>query len=140
MTDTSTRRVTIIRESLGSYLATNDKGATLRFGASTEDTLSPVELLLAAVAGCSGMDLDYVTSRRAEPLRFDAVSEAEYIKDDTGNILKDIKVTFTLAFPEGEDGDRARDRIESALQSSHDRTCTVSRTIEQGTTVRLLEG
>jgi uncharacterized OsmC-like protein len=139
MTDISTRRVTIIRESLGTYLATNDKGATIRFGASTEDTFSPVELLLAAVAGCSGMDLDYITSRRAEPSRFDAVSEAEYIKDDTGNILKNIRVTFALAFPEGENGDRARDRIESALTSSHDRTCTVSRTIEQGTPVTLLQ-
>lgn len=125
---------------MGSYLATNDKGARLRFGASSEDTLSPVELLLAAVAGCSGMDLDYITSRRAEPLNFDAVSEAQYVKDDTGNILKDIRVTFSVRFPEGTEGDAARDRITSALTSSHDRTCTVSRTIEKGTTVTLLEG
>jgi uncharacterized OsmC-like protein len=138
MTDISHRRVTLTRESLGTYLATNDRGATLRFGASTDVTFSPVELLLVAVAGCSGMDLDYMTSRRAEPVRFEALSEAEYIKDDTGNILKDIRVTFGLTFPEGEDGDRARARIESALRVSHEKTCTVSRTIESGTTITLL--
>lgn len=140
MADTSQRRVRITREALGSYKATNDKGATLHFGASTEDSFSPVELLLTAVAGCSGMDVDYMTSRRAEPLRFEAVSEAEYAKDDTGNILRGITVTFGLSFPEGEDGDRARDRVSSALRVAHDKTCTVSRTIEAGTTVTLVEG
>ncbi|MCJ7827300.1 MAG: OsmC family protein [Demequinaceae bacterium] len=139
MTETSKRPVTITRESLGSYLAANGKGATLRFGSSTEETFSPVELLLVAVAGCSGMDLDYMTSRRAEPLLFKAVSEADYVKDETGNVLRDIRVTFSLAFPEGEGGDKARARIASALKTSHDRTCTVSRTIEAGTKVTLLE-
>lgn len=135
MTEISSLRVAFTRDSLGSYLAANDKGATLRFGKSTEVTFSPVELLLTAIAGCTGMDLDYITSRRAEPLHFEAVSEADYVKDETGNILKDIRVTFHVTFPMGEDGDKARDRIPSALQSSHDRTCIVSRTLEKGATV-----
>lgn len=135
MTEISSRRITFTRDSLGSYLATNGKGATLRFGISSDETFSPVELLLTAIAGCSGMDLDYITARRAEPLRFEAVSEADYIKDESGSILENILVTFDVEFPEGEDGDKARDRIPSALQSSHDRTCTVSRTVERGTAV-----
>lgn len=137
MTETTSRRVSFTRQSLGSYVATNDKGATLRFGVSSNETFSPVELLLTAIAGCSGMDLDYPTSRRAEPLRFEAVSEADYVKDDTGNMLRDIQVTFHVTFPEGEDGDKARARVPSALKSSHDRTCTVTRTVENGATVTL---
>ncbi len=139
MTETSTRRVTFSRESLGSYLATNHMGATLRFGSSTKETFSPVELFLTAIAGCSGMDLDYMTSRRAEPLRFEVTSEAENVKDESGNSLRNIQVSFNLLFPEGEDGDKARARIASALRTSHDRTCTVTRTIEAGTKVTLLE-
>jgi putative redox protein len=139
MSETSQRRVTLTRESLGSYVATNRKGATLRFGSSTEETFSPVELLLTAIAGCSGIDLDYMTSRRAEPLRFEVTSQAEAVKDESGNSLQDIRVSFSLAFPEGEDGDKARARIPSALRTSHDRTCTVARTIEAGTKVTLLE-
>ena len=45
------------------YRATNPAGASLEFGAG-EGLLSPVELLLAAVAGCTAVDVDVVTSRR----------------------------------------------------------------------------
>lgn len=137
MTETSKRQVTLTRESKGVYVATNVKGGTLRFGPETEDGFSAVELLLVAVAGCSGIDVDYMTSRRAEPLRFDVVSEATQDKGDDGNILRDVTVTFDLEFPPGEDGDKARDRIDAALKASHDTTCTVGRTIETATPVVL---
>jgi putative redox protein len=137
MTETSKRQVTLARESKGVYVATNARGGTLRFGPKTEDGFTPVELLLAAVAGCSGIDVDYMTSRRAEPLRFDAVSEATQEKGDDGNILRDVTVTFHLEFPPGVDGDKARDRIDAALKASLERTCTVSRTLEAATPVVL---
>src|SRR5512143_1238615 len=137
MTETSKRQVTLARESLGVYVATNARGGTIRFGPGTDDGFTPVELLLAAVAGCSGIDVDHMTSRRAEPLRFDVVSQATQEKGDDGNILRDVTVTFHLEFPEGEDGDKARDRIEVALKASHDKTCTVSRTLEAATPVVL---
>ena len=137
MTETSKRQVTLTRESKGVYIATNAKGGTLRFGPETQDGFSAVELLLVAVAGCSGIDVDYMTSRRAEPLRFDVVSEATQEKGDDGNILRDVTVTFHLEFPPGEDGDKARDRIDAALKASHDTSCTVSRTLEAATPVVL---
>ena len=139
MSETSKRQVTLTREALGVYVATNEKGGTLRFGPKTEDGFTPVELLLAAVAGCSGIDVDFMTTRRAEPLKFDAVSEATQEKGDDGNILRDVTVTFHLEFPQGEDGDKARDRVGVALKVAHEKTCTVSRTIEAGTRVTLLE-
>jgi len=46
-------------------------------------------------------------------------------------------VSFHVEFPEGEDGDKARARIEPALRSAHEKTCTVSRTVEAGTPVTL---
>lgn len=139
MTEITERSVSLTRESLGVYLATNERGGTLRFGPKTEDGFTPVELLLAAVAGCSGIDVDYMTSRRAEPLAFDAVSRATQEKGEEGNILRDIVVTFHLEFPEGEDGDKARERIGAALKIAHEKTCTVSRTLEAGATVELRE-
>jgi uncharacterized OsmC-like protein len=44
-------------------------------------------------------------------------------------------VRFRIAFPDGAAGDAAREVLPSALQRSHDRLCTVSRTIELGTPV-----
>ena len=101
----STRSVTLTRDAQGVYTATNAAGDSLQFGRG-EGLLSPVELLLAAVAGCSSIDVDMMTSRRAEPTRFEVTSEADYIHDDaTGNILENIRLAFDLAFPEGEEGD-----------------------------------
>jgi hypothetical protein len=38
-----------------------------------------------------------------------------------------------VAFPDGPDGDRAREALPGAVKVSHDRLCTVSRTVEVGT-------
>jgi uncharacterized OsmC-like protein len=43
-----------------------------------------------------------------------------------------------VTFPEGEAGDAARAILPRIVQTSHDRTCTVSRTIEAGTPVSLV--
>jgi len=135
----SPRSVTLTRDSLGVYTATNTEGATLQFGRG-EGLLGPVELLLAAVAGCSSIDVDHMTTRRAEPDRFEVISTADHVHDDEGgNILENMKVIFDLAFPAGEDGDKARARVASALKISHDKECTVSRTLEAATSVALIE-
>lgn len=135
----SSRQVTLTRDDLGVYTATNSKGATLKFG-HDEGLFGPVELLLAAVAGCSSIDVDMMTARRAEPDKFEVTSQADYVHDDAeGNVLENVRVVFDLVFPEGEDGDKARARVASALKISHDKECTVSRTIEAPTSVELVE-
>ena len=128
-------RITITRESLGHYTATNEAGARLRFGEG-EDDFSPVELLLVALGGCTGMDVDYITSRRCEPEGFEISVAAEKVKDPRhGNLLEDITVTFRLTFPDGDAGDAARQVLPAAAQRSHDRLCTVGRTVELPTPV-----
>lgn len=141
-TDRDHRHVTLERLETGVYRATNPNGAALTFGSLMEGGFSPVELLLAAIGGCTAVDVDVVTSRRATPERFEIDVHAEKIESDGGNLLRDIRVTFRVRFPEDPDGDKARDRLPRAVQHSHDRTCTVSRTIEAGTpvTARIAEG
>jgi len=136
METSSPRTVTLTRESRGVYVATSASGAEIRFGHESGG-FGSVELLLAAIAGCSGTDLDEMTSRRAEPTVFEATVTADKIGGDGGNLLRNIVVEFRVAFPEGEDGDKARARIEPALKSAHERTCTVSRTVEAGTPITL---
>ncbi|WNM24616.1 OsmC family protein [Demequina capsici] len=132
------KSINMTRESEGVYTVTTASGATLTFGRG-EGLVSPVELMLAAIAGCSSIDVDMMTSRRAEPERFDVTVTAEQVKNETGNILRDIQAVFDLAFPEGDDGDKARARVTTALHASHERFCTVSRTIEAGVPVSLVE-
>ncbi len=128
-------RVSITRTALGRYKAIAESGATLEFGEG-DDEFSAVELLLAALGGCTAIDVDYLTSRRANPDSFEVVVEAEKVKDPAqGNRLADVTLTFRLRFPEGTAGDAARAVLPDAVQRSHDRLCTVGRTMELPTPV-----
>jgi len=138
--DQDQRRVTLERLDEGVYLARNARGAELRFGSKADDAFSPVELLLAAIAGCTSVDVDVVTGRRATADSFGATIDARYVRDETGNRLADIHLSLQVSFPDGEAGDAARAILPRVLKNSHDRTCTVSRTIEAGTPVEVSVG
>jgi uncharacterized OsmC-like protein len=133
--DPDHRRVSIERLDEGVYLARNQRGTTLRFGSKADDAFSPVELLLAAIAGCTAVDVDVVTGRRSPADTFAAHADATYVRDAAGNRLEDIHLTFSVTFPAGAAGDAAREILPRVLATSHDRTCTVSRTIETGTPI-----
>ncbi len=131
------RSVGLRRTARGEFDITNVRGGTLHIGSGETDHFTPVELLLSAIAGCSAVDVDFITSRRAEPEVFEVVAEGDKVKDDAGNHLGGIEVTFRLRFPAGEAGDRARLMLPRAVAQSHDRLCTVTRTVELGTPVAM---
>ncbi len=137
MADDTQRKVTLERLEEGVYLARNARGHELRFGSKADDAFSPVELFLAAIAGCTAVDVDVVTGRRAAADSFGATVEATYVRDETGNSLRDIHLSFQVTFPDGPAGDAAREVLPRVLKQAHDRTCTVSRTIEAGTPIRV---
>lgn len=134
MTDQDLRRVTLTRDSIGRYTVRNERGGSITTSSGT-DELSPVELLLAGLAGCTAVDVDTVTSRRAEPESFEIEVTADKVKDEQGNHLKDIEVTFRVRFPEGEAGDAARAILPTMVRRSHEEFCTVSRTVMLGADV-----
>ena len=135
MADDTERSVEIERIAPRRFRATNVRGGAIEFGDGSDTGFSPVELLLAAITGCTGLDVDYVTSRRAEPTSFQARARADKVGDAAGNHLTGIEVRYRIEFPSGQGGDAAREVLPSILQRSHDRLCTVSRTIELGTPV-----
>lgn len=131
------RSVSIARLGKGRFEATNARGAHLEMGSGDDPDFTPVELLLAAIAGCSAVDVDLITGKRAEPEIFEATASGTKVRDDQGNRLQDIVVRFTVSFPEGPDGDRAREMLPKAIAMSHDRLCTVSRTVQVGADVTM---
>lgn len=134
MSDTL-RTVTVDRVGTGSYTATNARGGVIAFGSGDGEGFTPVELLLAALGGCTAIDADVATSRHAEPLRFSVSVRGDKIADEEGSRMENLAVTFHVEFPEGPEGDRARAILPRAVKLSHDRLCTVSRTVERGTPV-----
>jgi putative redox protein len=135
MADDTERSVDLERIGLHKFRATNRRGGTLTFGDGSDPDFSPVDLLLTAIAGCTALDVEYITGKRAEPLTFRVRPRADKVRDDDGNHLTDIVVRFEVTFPADGAGDAAREVLPSAVQRSHDRLCTVSRTVELGTPV-----
>lgn len=127
--------VSLRREAEGVYIATNVDGGELRFGHNSGG-FGSVELLLVAILGCSSTDADMMTTRRVEPEHFEVTAVADKVSGGAdGALLRDIRLSFDLRFPEGDDGDKARARVGAALKTAHEKTCTVSRTVEHGAQV-----
>jgi putative redox protein len=134
-TDSVHRSVRLERIGNSTFTVTNDRGGQLRVSGGAGTDFTPVDLLLAGIGGCTAMDVDVLTSRRAEPEAFEVAVDAEKVRDEAGNHLTGIVVTFRVRFPEGERGDKARALLPDAVRKSHDRLCTVSRTVELGAPV-----
>lgn len=132
------RSVELSRRSLGRYEVRNERGGVISIGDGGDEDFTPVELLLAALAGCSSVDVDHITARRAEPDSFTVVAEGEKASTpDDGNHMRDLEITFRVGFPDDEGGDAAREAFPRSVAQSRDRLCTVSRTVQIGTPVEM---
>jgi putative redox protein len=133
-TDSAHRSVTVERIAIGRFTVVNARGGRIPLAADGAD-FTPTELLLAAIGGCTAIDVDILTSRRAEPDGFEVRVDANKVRDTGGNHLTDISVTFHIEFPSGEEGDRAQAVLPYVVKRSHDWLCTVGRTVEIGTPI-----
>src|SRR3954471_5076926 len=108
MTDDTVRSVDIERISAGQYLVRNVRGGSIPVGHGGDDSFTPVELLLAALGGCTAVDVDLATSRRTEPDEFRVRVTGDKIQDESGNRMEHLRIEFIVSFPAGEAGDAAR--------------------------------
>ena len=134
-TGSAHRTVTVERVTNGRFTALNSRGGRIAFGTGDDTDFTPTELLMAAIGGCTAIDVDILTSRRAEPETFEVQVDADKVRDESGNRMTDIQVTFRITFPPGADGDAAREVLPEVARKSHDKLCTVGRTVELGTPI-----
>jgi putative redox protein len=136
MTESGHRSVTVQRLAPGEFEIVSERGARVTTASGgTQTSLTPVELLLGAIGACTAMDVDAPTARRAEPDEFVVAVNANKVRDDIGNHLTDITVTLRVRFPATEGGQAATAILPEIVRRSHDRLCTVSRTVETGTPI-----
>lgn len=133
------RRIDLTKIGAGRYKATNRRGGVLPVGSGDDPDFTPVELLLAAMAGCGAIDIDLITGKRAEATSFHVVAEGDKVRDESGSHLVDLRVTVEVRFPDGEDGDRAREVLPRAIAQTRDRLCTVGRTVALGSPIEYVE-
>jgi putative redox protein len=129
-------------ESTGNFTfaATNVRGGRLPVGSGDDDSFTPVELLLVALAGCGAIDLEHLTGKRAPFATFAARADGHKVRDEQGTHMVDLRVTFDVSYPEGEGGDKAREFLPRALEQIERRLCTVGRTVQIGDPVRYVAG
>jgi uncharacterized OsmC-like protein len=128
-TSESTRSVELTRIGEHRFKATNRRGGVLPIGEGEDPDFTPVELLRAAIDRYAAIDVDYITGKRSPVATFDLHVEGDKVRDEDGNHLTNLKVVFDVTFPDGEAGDAARSVLQSAIERSRDRICTVSRTV-----------
>jgi putative redox protein len=136
----SLRAVDLVMMGAGRFKATNRRGGVLPIGSGEDPDFTPVELLLAALAGCGAIDLELVTRKRAPFEDFLARASGHKVRDEQGSHLVKLAVTFDVTFPAGDGGDQARGVVPRTLQQIEDRLCTVGRTVTLGEHVTYAEG
>jgi putative redox protein len=134
-TESTHRSLIVERVAPGRFAAVNSRGGRIEFGMGDNEEFTPTELLLIAVGGCTAIDVDILTSRRSEPTSFEIAVDADKIRDDGGNHLANVEITYRISFPPGDDGDKARAVLAEAVRQSHERLCTVGRTVELPTPI-----
>ncbi|MFD1935881.1 OsmC family protein [Nonomuraea mangrovi] len=114
------------------FVATNARGARVEIGGGDEDgVFTPVELLLAAVGGCNIVTVEPLTAKRGHRLlRLAMTVEAEKVEPSK---LGPVTVTYDVEVP-SEQADEVFRAVAERVEEKH---CTVSRSLREGTEVRL---
>ncbi|MEV0624532.1 OsmC family protein [Nonomuraea wenchangensis] len=116
----------------GGFRATNARGAEVRIGGGEDEgAFTPVELLLAAVGGCNIVTVEPLTAQRGHRLvRLAMTVEAQKVES---NRLGPVTITYDVELPS-----EAADEVFRAVAGRvHDKYCTVSTSLQDGTEVRL---
>jgi putative redox protein len=130
-------RIETVRNGERDWTVRNDRGAEVRVAGANDPaaqpSFTPVELLLAALGGCGGLVVDS-TARAVDHDGLRIVVESASRPEDDGRVGA-VRVSYELALPDG-DPDSA-EALERAIRLTHEKYCTVSRTLEHGARVEV---
>lgn len=110
------------------FECTNSAGNSILLDNTSEPEakgVSPMESVLMAVAGCSGIDVVSILKKQRQEIKnFSAEVEGERMAVDEAKPFKSILVKFFI------DGEVDPKKAAKAAQLSFDKYCSVSKTLE----------
>ena len=115
--------------------AENEQGNTIQMDASpdiggTNQGMRPMQLLLAAMGGCSSIDLINILKKQKQPLKDLKVTvTGEREKDVVPSLYTEVHAHFRLF------GDLDKDKVQKAVTLSVDKYCSVAKTLEKAAKV-----
>jgi putative redox protein len=110
--------------------AVNESGNQIVMDASKniggeESGFRPTQLLLAAVGGCTAIDVIVILKKQRQQIdSFEVEIDGEKEKVEEYSLFRDIVLHYKLK------GKIDRDKAERAIQLSLDKYCSVSKTLE----------
>ena len=115
--------------------ATNDSGNTLHMDASpdiggTGKGMRPMQLLLAALGGCSSVDLISILKKQKQELKDIHITVSGNREADAVPALyADAHIHFMLV------GNLDKEKVEKAIILSVEKYCSVAKTLEKSATI-----
>jgi putative redox protein len=112
------------------FEARNESGNTINIDANPSiggenKGVRPMELLLAGVGGCSGIDIiSILHKQKIQPSAFRISVNGEREADKVPSLFQTISVTFSL------DGEVDPAKAKRAVELSMEKYCSVSKTLE----------
>jgi putative redox protein len=119
------------------FVAKNEQGVSMHMDGSPEiggenQGFRPMQLLLAALGGCSSIDVVSILKKQRQVLEsFDIEVDGEREVGKEPSLFKDILVTFKLT---GATLDV--EKVKKAVSLSMDKYCSVSKTLEPTATIK----
>jgi putative redox protein len=114
------------------FSAANESGNTVQLDASpdiggTNQGMRPMQMLLAAMGGCSAIDIINILKKQRQDLKDLKITvKGEREKDATPSLYQNIHAHFRFF------GNLDPDKVEKAINLSIEKYCSVSRTLEKG--------
>src|SRR4030042_1815498 len=106
----------------GTFIGHNATGGTVQMGKLNDRPgVSPMELILVGLAGCTGVDIVDILEKKRQPLKGLKVKVRGKKAEDFPKIYKEIEITYQI-WGDGID----HDAIERAIQLSEEKYCSVS--------------
>ena len=123
----------------GTFIGHNATGGTVQMGKLNDRPgVSPMELILVGLAGCTGVDIADILEKKRQPLKALKVKVRGKKAEDFPKIYTEIEITYLI----WGDGIETK-AIERAIQLSEEKYCSVSAmlrsTVEIRSTYRLLK-
>ena len=111
--------------------AANEQGNSIQMDASpeiggTNQGMRPMQLLLAAMGGCSSIDLINILKKQKQPLKDLKVTvTGDREKDVVPSLYTEVHAHFILF------GDLDKDKVQKAVSLSVEKYCSVAKTLEK---------
>jgi putative redox protein len=116
----------------GTFIGRNTSGGTVQMGKLNDRPgVSPMELILVGLAGCTGVDIADILEKKREPLKALKVKVRGKRSEDFPKIYKEIEVTYLI----WGDGIKPKS-VERAIQLSEEKYCSVSAMIRSVADIR----